>query len=219
MKTYAAIFDMDGVIADTNPFHVDSFRIFFDRYALKYDEADFKDHMYGKHNSYIMRHFFGKELNSEEIHALENEKEGLFREIYRAEATPVPGLVDFLTQLKSEGFALAVATSAPPANMDMVLDALDIRSYFDSTMSGDDVSRHKPDPQVYLQSAERLQAAPQDCIVFEDSHSGATAGLRAGMRVVGLLTTHQQDELPPCSRYIRDFREITADDVLAILAQ
>lgn len=218
MDKYAAIFDMDGVIAHTNPHHIEAFRIFFEKHQVTYNEDDFKQHMYGRHNSYIMRYFIDPDLSNGDIVSLENEKEALFREIYGSVAIPVNGLPAFLEDLKKHDFAFAVATSAPADNMNLILDKLDIRHFFDSTLSGDDVTRHKPDPQIYLQSAINLGVVPAHCMVFEDSYSGAKAGLNAGMAVTALLTSHTEDELPVCIDYISDFTETNADKVTALLS-
>lgn len=217
MKQQAVIFDMDGVIADTNPYHAEAFEAFFDKYGIGYSQEEFEQHMYGKHNSYIMQHFFKKTLSPKEIEKLEDEKEALFRKIYKDYAQPVKGLPAFLEHLRHQDFRLGVATSAPKANMDLILDTLGIRHYFQSTLSSENVTAHKPDPEVYLKSAAILNVPPQDCFVFEDSFSGITAGLRAGMTVVGVLTSHQREDLPTCSAYIKDYTDIDVDSVISLL--
>ncbi len=213
----AAIFDMDGVIAHTNPYHAKAFEVFFDRHQIAYNEKQFEQHMYGKHNSYIFTHFFGRKIYGEELLTLEDEKESLFREIYKSEAKSLPFLSEFLADLKAHDFKLGVATSAPQANMDLILDALSIRSFFDSTLGSEHVTLHKPHPEVYLKSAANLQVDPQNCVVFEDSFSGVTAGLNAGMQVVGVLSSHREDELPVCTSYIHHYKHIDAKHVLQMI--
>jgi|SRR5690606_18242180 len=217
MKNFAAIFDMDGVIAHTNPYHAKAFEVFFDRHKISYNEQQFEQHMYGKHNSYIFSHFFGRKIFGEELLSLEDEKEGLFREIYKSEAKSLPYLQEFLTDLKEHDFKLGVATSAPRANMDLILDALAIRPFFQSTLGSENVSLHKPHPEVYLKSAANLGVDPQHCMVFEDSFSGVTAGLNAGMQVVGVLSSHKQEELPVCTSYIPHYKHIDAKQVLHMI--
>lgn len=217
MKKYAAIFDMDGVIAHTNPHHIEAFRRFFGKHQIKYNEEDFKQHMYGRHNSYIMRYFIDPDLSDTDVIDLENEKEAVFREIYQMVASPVAGLPVFLEQLQKRDFALGVATSAPTENMNLILDILGIRKFFGSTLSGNDVTKYKPDPQIYLLSAKNLGVSQANCMVFEDSYSGAKAGLNAGMAVTALLTSHTKDELPECIDYINDFTETDAGKVLTLL--
>ena len=210
---HAFIFDMDGVIAHTNPYHTEAFKQFFDKYNVTYTLEEFEDHMYGKHNDYIMRHFFKRHLDDAEVRQLSEEKEALFREIYAVHVTPIAGLPVFLDALKTQGYRLGVATSAPRANLDFIIDKLSLRTHMDATLSSEDVSAHKPDPSIYLKSAGMLDVKPVNCVVFEDSHSGITAARNAGTKVVGVLSSHTADELPPCDRYIRDYREIDIHDV------
>jgi len=218
MDNYAVIFDMDGVIADTNPHHSEAFKQFFDKYHVPYTEQEFEDHMYGKHNDYIMRYFFKRALSEAEIRSLAAEKEALFREIYRESLTPIAGLPEFLAALRSEGFRIGVATSAPRANLDFILDGLALRPLMDSILSSEDVTAHKPDPEIYLKSARNLDVLPLDCVIFEDSFSGVSAAINAGAKVVGVLTSHTKDQLPPCQHYIRDYHDIDVTRVKQMLA-
>ncbi|MNJ93581.1 Fructose-1-phosphate phosphatase YqaB [compost metagenome] len=218
MTEYAAIFDMDGVISHTNPFHAEAFRAFFKNHNVQHaTEEEFEQHMYGKHNSYIMQHFFQRPISPEELRTLEFEKEQLFRVIYKEHVAPIKGLIEFLTELKNNGFKLAVATSAPRENMDLILDELNIRHLFSSTLSSEDVKLHKPHPEVYLKSAENLQIPVDRCIVFEDSFSGITAAKNAEMKVVAVLSTHKKEELPASNDYINNYTEISVANIKAIL--
>ena len=208
---------MDGVICHTNPHHVKAFEVFFDNYKVPYSEEEFEEHMYGKHNGYIMSHFFKRSVMGDELKKLEDEKESIFREIYKDKVETIPHYLKFLNQLKSRNFKTAVATSAPRANLDLIIKALKIEDEMDSMMSSEDVKHHKPDPEVYLKSAERVGVAPSHCIVFEDSFSGVSAALNAGMKVVGVLSTHTKEQLPPCNFYINDYGEINVEKVLELL--
>ena len=208
---------MDGVICHTNPHHVKAFEVFFDNYKVPYSEEEFEEHMYGKHNGYIMSHFFKRSVVGDELKKLEDEKELIFREIYKDKVETIPHYLKFLNQLKSRNFKTAVATSAPRANLDLIIKALKIEDEMDSMMSSEDVKHHKPDPEVYLKSAERVGVAPSHCIVFEDSFSGVSAALNAGMKVVGVLSTHTKEQLPPCNFYINDYSEINVEKVLELL--
>ena len=217
MDQFAVIFDMDGVICHTNPYHAKAFERFFDKYKVPYTEKEFEEHMYGKHNSYIMTHFFKRTIAGDELKQLEEEKESLFREIYKQQIDPLPHYLTFLDDLKSKGFKTAVATSAPKANLNLIVDKLQIGAKMESILASENVSQHKPHPEVYLKSADNLGIAPSACVVFEDSFSGVTAARNAGMKVIGVLSSHQKEDLPPCSLYIHDYSEIDADRVLALL--
>jgi len=213
----AVIFDMDGVICHTNPFHSMAFKKFFAKRDMYPTEEEFELHMYGKSNSYIMSHFFGRKIVGEELLELENEKEGLFREIYKDKIDPISGFQDFFHQLKVNEFLTGVATSAPFANLEMIAGKLSLINRMESILASEDVTKHKPDPEVYLKSAFNLQVEPDLCVVFEDSFSGVTAAKNAGMKVVGVLSSHSKSELPLCDLYIDDFREMDADKVLALI--
>ncbi|WP_163400806.1 HAD family hydrolase [Flavobacterium fluviatile] len=217
MSQQCVIFDMDGVICHTNPHHVVAFEAFFNKYQIPYTHQEFEEHMYGKHNGYIMTHFFKRPVAGEELAQLEFEKEAMFREIYKDKVETIPHYMKFLEELKSHGFKTAVATSAPRANLDLIITALQIKDKMDSMMSSEDVKHHKPDPEVYLKSAERVGVSPSDCVVFEDSFSGASAAINAGMKVVGVLSTHTKEQLPPCNFYINDYSEVNVAKILELL--
>ncbi|HWQ53884.1 MAG TPA: beta-phosphoglucomutase family hydrolase [Bryobacteraceae bacterium] len=189
----ALIFDMDGVMVHSNPVHCRAWQIYNSRFGIQTDE-DMLQRMYGKHNDDIVRDYFGTRLSRDEIAAHGAAKERLYREIMAPslENSLVPGLREFLSRHAS--VPMAVATNAEPANVDFILDAANLRRYFRVVVNGQMVSRPKPYPDVFLCAAAELRIAPAACIVFEDSLSGVEASRAAGMRTVGVLTTHR--ELP-----------------------
>jgi len=217
MNQIAVIFDMDGVICHTNPYHSLAFKSFFGKRNLFPTEEQFALHMYGKSNSYILKHFLGREIVGQEFLDLEFEKESLFREIYAGHIETIPHFLTFLVSLKDAGFKTGVATSAPRANLDLIMGQLGFQKDMESIMASENVSQHKPHPEVYLKSAQNLGVSPQNCLVFEDSFSGVSAGLNAGMRVVGVLSSHTIEELPQCSAYINDYSEIDIETVFNII--
>ena len=184
----ALIFDMDGVVIDSNPAHRASWTAFNRSYGLETTEA-MQQRMYGKRNDEIVRDFFGASLASDEVTRRGAAKERLYRAMIagRVEQMLVPGLKTFLQEYSRA--PMAVATNAEPENVSMVLDQGGICSYFQVVVDGHQVQKPKPDPEIYLLAARRLGALAANCIVFEDSKSGVQAALAAGMRVVGLLTT------------------------------
>lgn len=216
-KEIAAIFDMDGVICHTNPYHSLAFREFFSTRNLAPTDEEFAQHMFGKSNSYILSHFLKRKIEGEELLQLEQEKEGLFRKIYEPNVEPIDGLVQFINDLKNNGAKIGVATSAPYANLELILSKVPIRETLGSIMASEDVKKHKPDPEVYLTSAKNLGVSPNRCIVFEDSFSGISAALNAGMKVVGVLTSHTKEELPPCDHYIYDYKGLSYDTISKLI--
>jgi beta-phosphoglucomutase family hydrolase len=207
MEIKAVLFDMDGVICHTNPYHSEAFRIFFEKRNIRTTEEDFVDHLYGKSNSYIFKHFLKEEYRNNDFAQLEDEKEMLFRQLYRSKIEPLPGLMKMLDWIKERKIKSGLATSAPKANMQMIMEKLDLYNYMGSHLASEDILHHKPDPEIYLKTADILDVKPRDCLVFEDSFSGVTAARSAGMQVIGVLTTHKQNELPECKMYISDFKE------------
>lgn len=209
----AAIFDMDGVIVDTNPHHRIAWRNYFERYGKPLTDDDFVRYVSGKHNNDILSHLFAdRALSVAESRQLAAEKEALFRELYLPDITPVAGLPAFLELLQKNGILTAVATSAPVENLDFVMDALHLRGFFKVLLDESKVSRPKPDPEIYRKAMQLLGVEPQQSVIFEDSTTGIRAARAAGAYVIGLATTETAEELigVGADEVIRDFTELTA---------
>jgi beta-phosphoglucomutase len=185
----ALIFDMDGVIVDSNPLHREAWTEFNRRHGLETTD-DMIERMYGRRNDQIVRDFFGNGLAEEQVAAYGAAKEEIYRDMLgsRIAEALVPGLRAFLDIYR--GAPLAVATNAEKANVDFVLDRAGLRPYFRMVVDGQQVSQPKPDPEIYLRAASLLEIRPSDCIVLEDSHTGVAAARAAGMRVMGIGTTY-----------------------------
>ena len=199
----ALIFDMDGVIIDSNPLHRQAWAAFNRRYGLETTEA-MQRRMYGKRNDQIVRDYFGEGISPEEVDARGRAKERLYREMLtgRTEEMLVPGLRAFLERYRD--LPMGVGSNAEPENISLVLDETGLRRYFRAVVDGHQVRHAKPHPEVYLRVAELLETDPAECVVFEDSHSGAAAAVAAGMRVIGISTT--DDNLSGTSITIDNFR-------------
>jgi beta-phosphoglucomutase family hydrolase len=198
------IFDMDGVIIDSNPWHRVAWTEYNRKLGIETTEA-MQQTMYGKRNDELIREFFGPDLSDGEVFAHGAAKEALYRDLMKPvlDCSLVPGIRQFLT--RHHNLDLAIATNAEPANVDFVLDGAGIRSLFRVVVNGHDVSRPKPDPEIYLRVAQLLETEPASCIVFEDSRAGVEAGVAAGMTVVGVSTTH--DDLKGVALSIPDFND------------
>jgi HAD superfamily hydrolase (TIGR01509 family) len=208
---------MDGVICDTNPYHSLAWKAFLGKFGISATEEEFIAHMYGKSNSYILKFFFKREIIGAEFQRMEFQKEALFREIYEPYVAPIDGLLEWIEELKSNEIKTGIATSAPIENLDLILSKLPLRDKMQSLLASHDVNHHKPHPEVYLKSAQNLGIEPAQCIVFEDSYSGVSAGKAAGAKVVGVLSTYQASELPPCDAYIADYKDINFDKITKLL--
>ena len=208
---------MDGVICDTNPHHSLAWKAFLNKFEVAATEEEFIAHMYGKSNSYILKHFLKRDVIGDEFIAMEFEKEALFRQLYEPEVVPIAGLLEFIANLKANGVKTGIATSAPVENLQLILSKLPLASQMESLLSSSDVIHHKPNPEVYLKSAANLGISPENCVVFEDSHSGVSAGKAAGARVVGVLSTYKKEELPVCDDYIVNYEGMSYQKIKSLL--
>jgi HAD superfamily hydrolase (TIGR01509 family) len=151
---------------------------------------------------------FKKKLTNEEIAGYLDEKETIYRAVYRNFIEPLPGLLKLLDSLKRSNIKIGLATSAPPGNVDFTFSFIPVRSYFEVILDGNSITRGKPDPEVYSRTIGMLGLKPAECVIFEDSLPGIKAGLASGAHVVGVATTHNMDELREVSRVITDFSEV-----------
>ena len=209
----AALFDMDGTLVDNTPAHIRAFEIFCDRYGVR----NWKERLsqgFGMGNDDIMRLILPEEvIASRGLQALADEKEAIYRELYEPLIRPTAGLLDFLEALRREGIACAVGSSAEMRNIRFVFEKCGIESYFQTVVSSEQVTRCKPDPEIYLKAAEALRLRPEECVVFEDARAGIEAGDRAGMKVVALATTLSREELErtAATLVIDDFTQMSVE--------
>ncbi len=208
----ALIFDMDGVIVDSNPVHRDAWLRFNRSHGLETTEA-MQQRMYGKRNDEIIRDYFGEHLSDEDVSAYGAAKEIIYRELIGPllPQALVPGIQEFLS--RHQDLLIGCATNAEPANVDFVLEAAGLQQLFRVAVNGHQVSRPKPFPDIYLKAAELLGVEPANCLVFEDSFAGIEAARAAGMEVVGLRTTHNR--LDHVALEIDDFRATELEPFLS----
>ncbi len=204
MSSYAVIFDMDGVIIDSNPYHKISLRQFCEKYGFHLSDEELINKIYGRTNKEWIANLFGK-LSKEELSQYGEEKESLFREVFKNDIRALEGLPEFLENLKQNNIPIAIGTSAPRSNVDFVLTHTNLGEYFSVILDEADVEHGKPNPEIYLKVTARLGYEPSRCIVFEDSLSGVESARRAGAKVVGVATTHSVEELSHTDFIIRDF--------------
>jgi len=208
-KTHAVIFDMDGVIADNMTYHTRAWEIFIKRHASGLKIGDVTPH-FGKTNTDLMSLVFGRPLSPAEVERLGEEKEALYRELYALKMAPLPGLLTLLKRLRKMEIRTVIATSAPKINVDFTLDGLKLRPWFDAVVDASEIKKGKPDPEIFLKAAEKAGCPPGKCLVFEDSIAGIQAGIRAGMKVIGVATTLPAEKLKGTHLVIKDFRRVTA---------
>lgn len=205
----AFIFDMDGTLVDNMRFHTEAWRTLIEENGLEFDEHKFLVETAGQTNREIIPGVFGA-MSNERLSELALRKEELYREAYLPHRTPVNGLEDFLNASRDEGIVMAVSTAASPANMAFILDGLDLRKYFGAITTAADVKRGKPDPEIFLKSADALGVEPANCIVFEDAFFGFEAAHRAGMRSVGITTVNAADAILECHSVVEAHSDFTS---------
>ncbi|GCC52639.1 HAD family phosphatase [Chryseotalea sanaruensis] len=213
MNAIAFLFDMDGVLIDSNPFHKIALKDFCKKYGQDLSEEQLHAKIYGRTNRDWITNVFGK-LPEAQLKAYAYEKEQLFRDIYQNHVQPLNGLIGFLDQLDLYYIKRAIATSAPRANVDFTIKHTGIGLYFDTILDESFVSKGKPDPEIYLKTAAALGFDPANCVVFEDSLSGVAAGKAAGCKVVGITTTHNASELKESDIVMADFAGINALELI-----
>ena len=184
------LWDMDGTLVESGELHFVAWRETLAAEGRGYERAD-HDVVFGMRNDAVLRRLVDPAIGADEIERIAGAKERRYRELVAAEGIePLPGVRSWLAALRADGWRLAVASSAPRENLDAVLVATGIEGAFDAIVSGEDVARGKPDPDVFLAAAERLGAPPERCVVVEDAPAGVLAGRRAGMRVIAVGPRH-----------------------------
>lgn len=191
----AIIFDMDGVLVDSNAFHLHKWVDLFRAHGIPFSEEELPRMVLGPPNDVTFRRYLSADLTPRQIEELNEELEANFRREIAPHARTLPGAMRLLDECHAQGIIMAVASAAMTRNVDFLISALGLREYFREMLSADDISRPKPDPEIYLKAAGRLGVAPQACAVIEDSFVGIEAAKLAGMKCLAVATTFSADEL------------------------
>jgi len=188
------IFDLDGVLVDTGWAHKQSWFDLAEKEGFSMTDEFFYS-TFGMQNYMIIPMLLGRDASSREVDGFSDWKEQRYRELISEKLAPSDGAKSLLIDLKSEGFLLAVGSSAPRANLELVLERTDMRDYFDAYVTGQDVTNGKPAPDTFLKAAEKLSIGAASCVVVEDAVQGIEAGKAAGMPVVAVTTTRKRTDL------------------------
>lgn len=211
--TYAVIFDVDGVLVDSYRAHFESWFVVAAEVGVTFTEQQFAA-TFGRTSRDIIKQLWGEKANMSDarIAELDDRKEAEYRRIIADDFPHMDGAVELVESLHEAGFKLAVGSSGPPANVELVLDKLGRARMFDAMVTGVDVTRGKPDPQVFQLAAERLDVAPDCCAVVEDAPAGVAAANRAGMLSIGFASTGRSiEELNEADIAVSSLRELTPD--------
>lgn len=205
----SALFDFDGVVADTEPIYDIYWNEAGERYKI--DIPDFASLIKGTTLSLIIERFFSD--RTEEF------KEMVMRESLEFDQQmpmpPVSGALEFIHLLKDKGVKVGLVTSSDNAKLERAFHLLKLDNLFDTVVTADRITQGKPDPMCYLLAAKDLNVSPEDCIVFEDSFNGIQSGKDAGMRVIGLSTTNPAESLrDKVYEVIPNFEKVTFEDYL-----
>jgi beta-phosphoglucomutase len=196
MAEFAAIWDVDGTLVDTAEAHFAAWQKLGEDVGTPYTRADFT-RTFGWRNAEIIPLIFGEHLTPEQINEYGERKEVYYRASAAQGTDLLPGVSDMLVALKKNGWKQAIGSSAPRANLDLILTITGTLPFFEAISSAEDYKRGKPDPQVFLVAAQKLGIAPENCVVFEDAPAGVEAAKRAGMKCIAVTFVghHSREDL------------------------
>lgn len=203
----ALLFDLDGTLAETDSLHLPTWAAVLKPHGIEVDEELYRARISGRSNATIAKDLVPS-LTTEEIQSIADAKEEDFRE-RAVDLEPLPGLVDFIESANERGLKTALVTNAPKKNVVAILAALGLDGYFDLVVVADEVGAGKPDPAPYRVAVERLGIVPDDALAFEDSPSGITSAVGAGVPTVGISSTQQPEALREAGAFVvaRDFTD------------
>ncbi len=206
----AVIWDMDGVIADTAPYHFKAWHEVFRKSDVNFTEEDFKRH-FGQRNDTIIRSTLGQSISQGDLDNIANEKEANYRRLVAPNIEPLPGAINLIKLLNKNGVKMAIASSAPVENIQLIARGLGIDSYFQAIVWGREVMEGKPSPQGFLLAAQKLGIEPGNCIVIEDAVAGVAAAKSAGMKCLAVTTTHPKEKLKEADLILDTLEEVDLD--------
>lgn len=215
----AMLFDMDGVLIDSYQAHFESWQVVAAEYGRTYSEEEFVAGFGRKSQELIREQWEGaEEWSDQQVTELEEKKEAAFREIMKRDFPAMPGARQLMNDLHEAGFKIAVASSGPRVNVELVIDELGIRDILTASVTANDVTIGKPHPQVFLKAAEKVGVSPEFCCVVEDAPAGVTAAKAAEMMCVGFVQpVPMAQPLPDADVVISRLDQLTAENVRELI--
>jgi beta-phosphoglucomutase family hydrolase len=213
----AVLWDMDGVLVDTGEFHFQAWQAVLAEQSILYTRDLFRQ-TFGMNNAGSLALILGQEPSPELLDTIDTHKEQAFRRLIRGRVQPLPGVVAWLARLQEQGFRQAVASSAPPENIDALVGELGLRPYFAAIVPGNDMPS-KPDPALFLHAAGLLGVPPSRCAVVEDAVAGVEAARRAGMACLAVTTTNRAAALAAADLVVERLDALPPDTFHRLLAQ
>lgn len=216
-NSYALIFDMDGVLIDNTSFQARAFQLLFRDLGLTTNALKLLQRLNGMPATKILETVFTNPVPKKKLETYADQREFLYRTLYWEKRRETPGLSKFLQDARAAGFKIGLGTGSASDTIGYIIDHLDLRRYFDVVVGKDDVDRGKPHADTYTVTARKLEIPPEHCLVFEDALMGEQAAYKAGMRCIALSTSIKPDKFQAPIKVIKDFTEITPEQVLELL--
>lgn len=215
----ALIFDMDGTMIHSMPWHAKSWLVFARNHGLQIDVSDLLARTSGRTGAECMRMLFGQNLSDAACETLVHEKEAIYRDLFTDNFAEVAGFNAFATAAAARGLKIAVGTAGDRHNIEFAMSRLKMDPLPLAIVGGDEGFTGKPTPAIFLEAARRIGADPARCIVFEDAPLGIEAARRGGMRAVAVCSTHTPAELagPHVVAAVRDYEELAQSRFLETL--
>ena len=182
------IFDLDGTIVDSLPYHYKAWKIFFKENKVENFSERLKDYK-GGGTLDLLTAVYGDKYSRKELKIMTDDKEIIFREIYKNNVVPIMGFMDMFELIKSKKILVGIASNAIRKNVKMILSELKIYEKFDSIICGDEVKRGKPDPEMFDETIDRFNLKKEECLIFEDSVEGVSAAVNSRVDVVGITSS------------------------------
>ena len=181
------IFDMDGTIVDSLPYHYKAWKIFFRENKVENFSDKLKDYK-GGGTLDLMTAVYGDKYSRKELKIMTDDKEIIFRQIYKNNVEPIKGFMKMFEFIKSKKILVGLASNAIRKNVKMILNELKIYEKFDSIICGDEVKRGKPNPEMFDETVSRFKLKKKECLIFEDSVEGVSAAVNSKVDVIGITS-------------------------------
>lgn len=215
------IFDMDGVLFPTEELKFKAYqKVFKDLYDINIQETPERLGLAEAKVMALFLNMHNKQVDLPKVPELiQKKREAYYSILAETDFKPLAGVEDFLKEIKASGlFKIGLATVSNQKSTDILMEIFGFRKYFDSILSLEHIEKPKPDPEIYLLSAERLGVAPKECVVFEDSLAGLESARRAGMCRIGVVAGAGVKQIGACANLIiKDFRDINVEEVKKLL--
>ena len=208
------IFDMDGTIVDSLPYHYEAWKIFFNENKVENFSEKLNEYK-GGGTLDLMRTVYGNQYSKKELKKMSEDKEKIFRKIYKGEIKQILGFKKFLDELKSKDIMVGLASNAIRKNVSMIINELEIYDYFDSIICGDEVINGKPNPEMFNETIDRFNINKDECLIFEDSLEGVLAAKNSGVKVIGITSSSSNKVLKDagCVMSISDYLDFKLSDI------